>query len=155
MKKPFNVTRDMDVMTHDQLKGAVYNMESIANAMYVTLQEMLKEYEGDPDYWTVLSFDPEAFGSIRNIYLPSTDGRDVIISADRLDSLMDWKLRFFKQYGNLNLVVKLSGRNDVTVSITLVDNVCEPGARQYVNDRLERSRSDAALYESMSSIKKF
>jgi len=154
MKKLFTVTKDMNTMSHDQLKGAVYNMEETANAMYVALHEMFKEHAGHPDKWTVLSFDPDSFSpGVKNIYLPSIDGRDVIIPMDRRDSLMNWKLRFFAKYGNLVLDVQFKG-DDLNVAITLADNVTEPLAKQFVSDRLERSRSDAALYESMRNVKR-
>lgn len=152
MKKLFEVTKDMNTMTHDQLKGAVYNMEELANAMYVALEEMFNEY-ARKDMFSVLTMNPKHWSVANRFYLPSIDGRTVEIPADKRDSLMRWKLQFFAKYGDLNLNVQFVGDDVIQVDIKAEHNENEDGYQQYVKDRKERERSDAALYESMRNVK--
>jgi hypothetical protein len=129
-------------------------MEELANAMYVTLEEMLKEY-CNKDRFSVLTMNAAHWSVAQKFFLPSIDGRTVEISADRPDSLMRWKLQFFSKYGDLNLDVQFVGNDVIQVEIRAEDNKNEDGFPQYIKDRKERERSDAALYESMRNVKRY
>lgn len=153
MKKLFTVTKDMNDMSHDQLKGAVRNMEELANAMHVVMEELLNEHASDPNGFTVLTMSADHWGDGVKFYLPSIDGRTVIVPANRPDSLMRWKLQFFAKYGNLTLNIQFKDKADVQMDIREQDNEDQDGFESYIKDRKERSRSDAALYESMRNSK--
>jgi len=155
MKKLFTVTKDMNTMSCDQIKGAVYNMEELANAMYVALEEILNEYV-KKDRFSVLTMSPSHWSVANTFFLPSIDGRTVEIKADRLDSLMRWKLQFFAKYGDLNLNVQfVNGFNAIQVEIRPEDNEHEDGYPVYAKDRKVRERQDAVLYESMRNVKRY
>lgn len=155
MKKLFTVTEDMNTMSHDQLKGAVRNMEQIANAMAVTLDAVLNEHESN-DYFNVLTMSTEHWSDgVKEMFLPSTCGRTVIIPTNRPDSLMRWKLQFFAKYGNLNMDIQFKSDTAIELTISEKDNEEQDGYESYAKDRSERSRSDAALYESMRNVKRY
>ena len=155
MKKLFTVTKDMNTMSHDQLKGAVRNMELIANVMAVTLEELLNESHSTDEKFNVLTMSANYWSEgITHLYLPSIDGRTVVIPTDRPDLLMRWKLEFFSKFGNLILDAQFNGASSVQMT---VDSSCllMDGYSLYVQTVQDRERSDAALYESMSKTKKF
>lgn len=156
MKKLFEVTKDMDNMSMDQLKGAVRNMETLSNAMYVVMEELLNEHESNPGCINVLTVTTKYWSDgIKEMFLPSTDGGTVIIPTNRLDSLLRWKLQFFSKYGNLNLSGSFNGENSVHLTAEEWNNRDQDGFSTFSEDRRERERSNAALYESMSNSKKF
>jgi hypothetical protein len=155
MKKLFNVTQSMESMSHDQLKGAVRNMELIANAMAVTLEELLNEQYSTDEKFNVLTMSANYWSEgIEKIYLPSIDGGTVIIPTNRPDLLMRWKLEFFSKFGNLVLDAQFFGNSAVQVDVDS-SGLLMDGYSLYVQTKQERERSDAALYDSMSKSKKF
>jgi hypothetical protein len=146
MKKLCTVTQDMDNMSKDQLKGAIHNIEDIANRLYVAFNELIKEHD-DLRYDTVLCWQPDQWDA-DTFYLPSVGGGNVIIRKDRLDSLIRWKLDFFAAYGNLCLE---SNVGDGYVVFELVNNDrLTVGHQAWTKANKELQRSQAALYESMS-----
>jgi len=155
MKKLFTVTEDMNSMTHDQLKGAVRNMELIANAMAATLEELLNEVYSTADKFNVLTMSANYWSDgIKSMYLPSADGGTVVIATDRPDLLMRWKLEFFSKFGNLSLDAQFIDNGAIWVKPIPSDNLTD-GYSLYVQKKQDRERSAAALYESMSKSKKF
>lgn len=156
MKKPFTVTKDMHAMSHDKLKGAMYNVEELANAMYFALEAMFDEHYSTGEAFSVLTISPRHFSSATKFYLPSVDGRMVEIPGNRPDSFMRWKLQFFYRYGNLTLDVQFTDpeAKNSSVQVAIPAQISD-GYTLYVQTRRERERSDAALYESMRKTTKF
>ena len=153
MKKLFNVVADLDNMTRTQMMGAIRNMEGLSNQLNAAFESVINSAYGDEHYDNVLTLSFESLPSwLNELYLPSIDGKVVIINKSRPDSLLRWKLQFFAKYGNLKLEFITSGDGSAQMQPDSV-NQGIPGYTQWQLDKLERSRSDAALYESMRNTK--
>ena len=142
----------MNSMSLDQLKGAVRNMEEIANTMHVAMEELLKQHFGDTDSINVLTMRADDWpDTVKEFYLPSIDGRTVVIPSNRPDSLVRWKLHFFAKYGNLNLDAQYNNGDYIHVTVEGWNNRGNvENFEKYTKDKQECERSNAALYESMS-----
>jgi hypothetical protein len=154
MTKLFNVVQDMDNMSKDKLKGAIRNMEETSNTLYAAFNEMAKLYDDD-HYDVVLTLDPASFPEwVEYFYLPSNSGT-VIVNRSNPAQLLDWKLRFFAEYGNLRLESIKSGEGRVVLGVCKSNRNTERfvGWEKYEVDRLQREISSAKLYDSMSNTK--
>jgi len=151
--KLFNVVQDMNDMSMDQLKGAIRNMEPLANALHLAFNELIKE-QGENEFLnSVLDLDFSNWTeAITEFYLPAVNGGMVIIPRVRLDSLLKWKLEFFAKYGNLRLNTERIDANTTYLDLDYSDRLCE-GIAMYQEVKLELERSNAVIYESMSKTK--
>ena len=151
MKKLFNVVADLDTMTSDQMKGAIRNMEPLANALHMAFNELVMNHEDD-HYDSVLDLNFDSFAGVNKFYLPGLEGGMVIISDKRLDMLLRWKLEFFAKYGNLRLDADYSRDGRIYICLNYVDRN-DAGYMAWQANKTELERSSAALYESMSNTK--
>lgn len=151
--KLFNVVEDMQGMTSDQLKGAIRNMEEVGNMLHTLFRALVNE---DTEKMTVMGLDWDQLAPwLDEMHLPGVTGVTEIVSKERSTSLLSWQLRFFHEFGNLNLEVdKVVSPTTLKVSASNMNTETHAGWIKYVQMVHERQIRDGAIYESMRNLTK-